>query len=341
MQRLALLLVLAASLLSPAALAADMVLKVPVAATPPSPWDVAITGAFMSDYNFRGVTQSAHQPSIQAGLEPRYNFSSTLQAYVGVSAESIDFPNTATTEIDLYAGIRPTFGKLALDFGFWDYYYPGGKCFNTPAFCGTAGATPLPNGNLVKQNESFYEGYGKAVYTVTDNFNFGGSVWGTPSVLNSGASGIYYTGNIMLTAPTSWLPNGLSIFVSADIGWWQIGTTDAFYGVPAFYSLQELCELGRRPGFHLESAHARFALLSEQPEQGRLQCLHQRSNRDGNSDDSDQSVPASGLHLVRRGLHRQAFNRHDHQRNQIMRPAKSPAAGSRSTPSLCLQTGSS
>lgn len=151
-----------------------------------------------------------------------------------MSAESIDFPNTATTEIDLYAGIRPTFDKLALDFGFWDYYYPGGKCFNTPAFCVAAGATPLPNGNLIKQNESFYEGYGKAVYTATDNFNFGGSVWGTPSVLNSGASGIYYTGNIMLTAPTSWLPNGLSIFVSADIGWWQIGTTDAFYGVPAF-----------------------------------------------------------------------------------------------------------
>ena len=137
-----------------------MVLK-PVAATPPSPWDVAITGAFMSDYNFRGITQSAHQPSIEAGLEPRYNFSSTLQAYVGVSAESIDFPNAATTEIDLYAGIRPTFGKLALDFGFWDYYYPGGKCFNTPAFCGTAGATPLPNGNLIKQNESFYEATAK------------------------------------------------------------------------------------------------------------------------------------------------------------------------------------
>ena len=234
MQRLALLLVIGASLASPAAVAADMVLKAPAAVAPSPPWDVAITGAFMSDYNFRGITQSAHQPSIQAGLEPRYNFTSTLQAYVGVSAESIDFPNTATTEIDLYAGIRPTFGKLALDFGFWDYYYPGGKCFNTPAFCGTAGATALPNGNLVKQNESFYEGYGKATYTVNDNFNFGGSIWGTPSVLNSGATGIYYAGNVTLTAPGGWLPNGLGVYVSADLGWWQIGTTDAFYGVSAF-----------------------------------------------------------------------------------------------------------
>jgi hypothetical protein len=38
-----------------------------------------------------------------------------LQAYAGVSGESLDFPNRAAAEIDLYGGIRPTFGKLALD----------------------------------------------------------------------------------------------------------------------------------------------------------------------------------------------------------------------------------
>jgi uncharacterized protein (TIGR02001 family) len=182
----------------------------------------------MSDYNFRGITQSAHRPSTQAGFEPRYNFTSTLQGYVGVSGESIDFPNRVAAEIDFYAGIRPTYGKLALDFGVWDYYYPGGQCFNTPAFCGFATATPLPNGNVVKQNVSFYEGYGKATYVVNDNFNFGGAVWGSPSVLNSGASSIYYTGNVMLTAPTTLLPNGVGAYVSADVGWWQLGTSDAF-----------------------------------------------------------------------------------------------------------------
>ena len=92
----------------------------------------------------------------------------------------------------------------------------------------------LPNGNLVKQNESFYEGYGKATYTVNDRLNFGGSIWGSPSVLNSGASGIYYTANATLTAPAALLPNGIGAYVSADFGWWQLGTTDPFYGVPAF-----------------------------------------------------------------------------------------------------------
>jgi hypothetical protein len=93
---------------------------------------------------------------------------------------------------------------------------------------------PLPNGNVIKQNLSFYEFYGKGTYTVNDNFNFGGSIWGSPSVLNSGAYGVYYTGNVTFTAPSTWFINGIGAALSADIGYWQLGTTGAFYGVPAF-----------------------------------------------------------------------------------------------------------
>ena len=91
----------------------------------------------MSDYNFRGITQSNHRPSAAAGFEPRYNINPNLQAYAGVSGESIDFPNRATAEIDLYGGIRPTFGKLALDGGFWYYYYPDGHA-STRRHCAAA-----------------------------------------------------------------------------------------------------------------------------------------------------------------------------------------------------------
>jgi uncharacterized protein (TIGR02001 family) len=154
-----------ASLTSTTALAADLAVKATPAGSAAAPtmtpvWDVAITGALMSDYNFRGITQSNHRPSAAAGFEPRYNINPNLQAYAGVSGESIDFPNRAAAEIDLYGGIRPTFGKLALDGGFWYYYYPDGQCFNTAALCGGGGSGFLPNGNVVKQNLSFYEWYG-------------------------------------------------------------------------------------------------------------------------------------------------------------------------------------
>jgi hypothetical protein len=223
------------------ATAADMEVKAPPPPLAPSPWDIAITGALMSDYNFRGITQSNHQPSTQFGVEPRYNFSKDMQGYVGVSGESLDFPNRAAAEIDLYGGFRPTFGKLALDFGAWYYLYPDGQCYNTAALCDTLGggpsvATALPNGNLIKENLSFLEFYGKATYRVNDNFNFGGSIWGSPvfgngmaGVLDSGAYGIYYTGNVTLTAPSIWPPNGLGAYLSADAGYWQLGTTDSFY----------------------------------------------------------------------------------------------------------------
>ena len=56
------------------------------------PWDVAFGAAIMSDYIFRGVTQSNHKPSVAAYFEPRYNVNKDLQLYVGVSAESISFP---------------------------------------------------------------------------------------------------------------------------------------------------------------------------------------------------------------------------------------------------------
>jgi uncharacterized protein (TIGR02001 family) len=237
MKSVAYTLIVAASLAASSAFAADMAVKSPppaAPAPPPSPWDIAITAALMNDYNFRGVTQSNHRPSTQAGFEPRYNFNSNWQGYVGISGESIDFPNRAAAEIDFYGGIRPTFDKLALDFGIWEYYYPDGQCFNgdinTP--CAPSGGTPaqwLPNGNAVKGNVSFTEFYAKGTYTVNDNVAFGLQEWYSPSVLNSGAPGWFTTGNLTLTAPTSWFSNGLGAYVSGDVGYWDLGTSDNFY----------------------------------------------------------------------------------------------------------------
>jgi hypothetical protein len=240
MKRVALPLLIVAGLTT-SALAADMASKAPPAppAPPPSPWDVAITAALMNDYNFRGITQSRHQPSVQGGFEVRYTVNPQWQYYLGISGESIDFPNHAAAEIDYYGGVRPTFGKLALDFGAWYYWYPGGECFNgnfnTP--CNPPGANPippltgtfLPNGNVVKGNLSFVEVYGKATYTINDQWAVGIQEWYSPSVLNSGADGWFTTGNITFTTPSGWLPSGIGMLISGDVGYWALGTSDNFY----------------------------------------------------------------------------------------------------------------
>ena len=78
-----------------------------------------------------------------------------MQWYAGISGESIDFPNHAAAEIDFYGGFRPTFDKLALDFGVWEYYYPGGKCFNahrrTRCRAALAGRIVLPGLSAERQ----------------------------------------------------------------------------------------------------------------------------------------------------------------------------------------------
>jgi hypothetical protein len=240
MKKLACVALLALGCSTVSGLSADMnvLTKAPPAPAVASPWDLAFGSAAMSDYNFRGITQSNHKPSVAAYFEPRYNFSDSLQAYVGVSGESISFPNRAAAETDFYAGIRPTFGKLALDFGFWEYYYPGGQCFNgTPGSssdCIANGFLPV-NGNVIKADLSFWEVYSKAAYNFTDAFTLGGSVFYSPSVLNSGANGTYLAANGKYTLPSTMLPSGVGAFISADLGHWFLGTSDAFYGfLPTF-----------------------------------------------------------------------------------------------------------
>src|SRR3569832_1114351 len=124
------LLATAQTMVSASAFGADMSLKALKAPPPPAfePWDIAFGSAIMNDYIWRGITQSNHKPSVAAYFEPRYNLNKDTQLYTGISGTNIEFPNRAAAEIDLYAGIQPTFGKLALDFGFWYYWYPNGQC---------------------------------------------------------------------------------------------------------------------------------------------------------------------------------------------------------------------
>ncbi len=246
MKRVALTLALVAGLAS-SAMAADMATKAPPAAPapPPSPWDVAISAALMTDYNWRGITQSAHQPSTQAGFELRYNSSPTLQWYAGLSGESIDFANNAAAEIDIYGGFRPTFDKLALDFGFWEYWYPGGNCYgvvgggNSGCGANPAGAFVANKnfqvagfGNEAVADASFWEVYAKATYTINDQWSVQGQYYYSPNVSGTGAYGNYVTGNLTFTAPSTWFPanSGIGGYISGDVGYWDLGTSNAFYG---------------------------------------------------------------------------------------------------------------
>jgi uncharacterized protein (TIGR02001 family) len=228
-------LVLAAAVLAMTAsssFAADMPLKAPAAPAPApfDPWDIAFGAGVMSDYIFRGVTQSNHNPSVTAYFEPRYNVSKDLQLYIGTSTESISFANRAAAEVDIYGGIRPTFGAAAFDFGVWGYLYPGGQCIGA-GVC-PAGSEVLPNGNVMKKDVSFFEGYAKLNYTINDSWQVGLNEYYSPNFLNSGAWGNYASVTAKYTAPSSAFgASGVGMYVSGEFGRQWLGTSDAFYGV--------------------------------------------------------------------------------------------------------------
>lgn len=238
--------VVAMALGANAAAAADLPAKVYTKAPPVAafdPWDIAFGAGIASDYVFRGITQSNHGTSGTAYFEPRYNFTKDFQVYVGTSWESIAFPNRAKNEVDIYGGIRPTFGAWAFDFGVWGYLYPGGQCFGSTNLAGSlgtgncggdtnfgvTGGLPI-NGNFAKKDASFYEAYAKVNYTFNDYFTLGGTFFYTPSYVNTGADGEYASVVGKVTAPSTWLPTGIGAYLSGEYGHQWLGKSDSFYG---------------------------------------------------------------------------------------------------------------
>jgi hypothetical protein len=218
-----------------AASAADIaVKKAPQAPETPSAFDLAFGGAVMSDYNFRGISQSNHSPAMFAYLEPRLKLNPNVEAYAGIGGYSIAFPNRAPAEIDVYGGLRNTFGPLLIDIGLLYYYYPDGQCFNTspPGEPECVVQGPLPNGNVIKADLSFLEFYGKTTYTLNDQVSFGAAIYYADNWLNSGADGTYGSLTAKFAAPSSLLPSGFGLYVSSELARYWFGTTDSFYGIP-------------------------------------------------------------------------------------------------------------
>jgi uncharacterized protein (TIGR02001 family) len=99
-----------------------------LAADPKAPEpDFEISGNFalVSDYRFRGVTQTGEKPAAQGG----FDFSHKSGFYLGTWASNVSqWANAGgSMEIDLYGGFRGTLptGEIGYDIGIIDYQYPG------------------------------------------------------------------------------------------------------------------------------------------------------------------------------------------------------------------------
>jgi uncharacterized protein (TIGR02001 family) len=218
------------------AMAADMPVKARPAPPPVSPWDIAFGGALMSDYNFRGISQSDRGPSVTAYVETRYNVNSALQLYAGSQYWAVDLPTHPSCECDFYGGFRPTIGPLAFDFGFIYYWYPRER----QVFINGAGAATFINTGVANtfKDTDYWEVYGKVSWDVVkDKFAVGANFYYSPDWLNSGAYGFYASGTAKLTGPSFNFPfpifgqaKEIGWYINGEIGHYSFGTTDPLLG---------------------------------------------------------------------------------------------------------------
>ncbi len=87
--------------------------------------DVSTNAGVVSDYRFRGVSQSDRDPAVQGGLDL-----SAGPFFAGTWGSTIAEYGGAETEVDLYAGLQGEIGGTALSAGAYAYLYPGGKGVN-------------------------------------------------------------------------------------------------------------------------------------------------------------------------------------------------------------------
>jgi len=101
----------------------------PVLAEPKkSPHEFSANLALTTNYMFRGISQTSNGPAVQGGFDYKYH---PYHFYAGVWASNVDSSpaayNGASMELDLYAGLTPSWKNFDFDLGYISYRYPRTK----------------------------------------------------------------------------------------------------------------------------------------------------------------------------------------------------------------------
>lgn len=117
MKKLVLASAVAAALAAPAAVMAQ-------AAAAKSPHTVTGNLSFVSDYRFRGISQSYEKAAVQGGIDYSHASGFYLGTW-GSSVSGLSYNNGSGLELDIYGGYKFPVGPVTLDVGALFYLYPG------------------------------------------------------------------------------------------------------------------------------------------------------------------------------------------------------------------------
>jgi uncharacterized protein (TIGR02001 family) len=143
---------------------------------PPEPdYTLSFNVGAVTDYRYRGISQSRLDPAIQGGID----FAHKSGFYIGTWASSIkwikDAGGDSDAEIDLYGGYKTTFSGFGVDVGLLRYYYPnnnlGVNADTTEAYiAGTWGPATLKYSHALTNLFGFANSDGSGYLDLSGNF---------------------------------------------------------------------------------------------------------------------------------------------------------------------------
>ena len=173
-----------------------------------SPWEWTVGGGLTTNYLFRGISQSDGKPSVNANAELRYNFNDTYVGYLGTAGSSVKiarFVESPSLEWDAMGGLRATYGAFGIDVGAAGYIYPS-----------------FTKSTLLPTSTTWWEGYIKTTYAVTDALTVGVNGFATPSYIHTGAKAQYVAGTVAYKFG--------DFAVSGELGRQFLGKADVTHG---------------------------------------------------------------------------------------------------------------
>jgi uncharacterized protein (TIGR02001 family) len=172
--------------------------------------EVSGSVALVSDYVFRGISQSEGGPAIQGSLDWTNDI-----FYAGAWGSSTDLGVGEAMELDLYVGVTPTTGPIEWDLAVVGYFYPNADDDGAEA--------------------DYFEGIAAASFNVTEQFSVGGQVAFTPEYFGDGGEGIYYEANAGYAISDAFsLSAGYGVqdidFAPDSYSTWYVGGAYAIHG---------------------------------------------------------------------------------------------------------------
>lgn len=163
------------------------------------PGEFSANVGFLTDYRFRGITQTDREPAVQGG----FDWSHDSGVYIGTWASNVEF-NDAHIEMDFYGGYANSVGAFSYDLGVIYYWYPGAR----------------RNQNFDFFEVAFGAGYDFDVAAVSASANY------SPDNFGSSGDALFLEGGVDVPLP-------YDFSLGATLGY-QIIDDEATFGVPDY-----------------------------------------------------------------------------------------------------------